>query len=84
MPGSWEINKLDPGEKDSGEESWALWAGQVVIWMQWTPEGLVIAGGGDLPVSIEPGLRCPGALRHLRAWGLKGMSADSRCGGVLS
>lgn len=44
MPASWEINKLDPGGNDSegrGAGSLHLGAGQMVLRMNWTPEGLV-------------------------------------------
>ena len=44
MPASWVINKLDPGGNNSEgrrARSLPLGAGQVVLWMNWTPESLV-------------------------------------------
>ena len=44
MLATWEINKLDPGGNDSEGRrapSLPLGAGQVVLWMNWTPDDLV-------------------------------------------
>lgn len=82
---AWVLEiKADNEKKDSegrGAGRSTPWAGQVVIWMKWTPEGLMTAGagggGGCLPVSIQPGPGCPGALSHLSLSAiLRGWSAQ--------